>query len=139
MSEVDLKTNESELISARDQVLNDLEAETSALFAYEDAGQSNTLKVEMVENMGISDLLLEFNSGRYQYGLSGVKSEGKGLKQVLIIWQGEGTPILRKSACAHHAKDVTTFMKVQFTYNARSEDELDIDDIISGLDQSSKY
>ena len=65
MSEVDLKTNESELISARDQVLNDLEAETSALFAYEDAGQSNTLKVEMVENMGISDLLLEFNSGRY--------------------------------------------------------------------------
>ena len=79
MSEVDLKTNESELISARDQVLNDLEAETSALFAYEDAGQSNTLKVEMVENMGISDLLLEFNSGRYLQGDHLERRESMGL------------------------------------------------------------
>ena len=79
MSEVDLKTNESELISARDQVLNDLEAETSALFAYEDAGQSNTLKVEMVENMGISDLLLEFNSGRYLQDDHLERRESRGL------------------------------------------------------------
>lgn len=28
-------------------------------------------------------------------------------QHVLIIWQGEGTPILRKSACAHHAQEVT--------------------------------
>ena len=53
----------------------------------------------------LQDLVAEFNSGRYQYGLAGVETS-KGVKYVLLIWQGEGTPILRKSACAHHAAEV---------------------------------
>ena len=32
---------------------------------------------------GLEELLTEFNSGRYQYGLTGIQSEGKGVK-VLI-------------------------------------------------------
>ena len=76
---------------------------------------------------------------------------------VLIIWQGEGTPILRKSACAHHAADVTKynilwklnsgkshqfsfrFMNVTTSVQARSEEELDPEQIKVELDKSSKY
>ena len=83
--------------------------------------------VEEEDEGGLEELVSEFNSGRYQYGLTGLQSDGKGVKvcfrlskpnlknsyflqQILIIWQGEGTPILRKSACAHHAADVTKYV-----------------------------
>jgi len=145
MSRVDLKTHERDLRTARDKVLNDQETVKYVIFGYADSGQSNSLIVEEEgegeagDNGGLEAMVAEFNSGRYQYGLAGIKSAGKGVKHVLIIWQGEGTPILRKSACAHHARDVTEFMNVKSSFNARSEDELDIETIIREVDKSSKY
>merc|ERR1719500_2259138 len=142
MSRVDLKTNESELLKARNSILNDETTKKYVIFGYGDSGQSNSLVEEGGEDeasTGLEALVTEFNSGRYQYGLTGVASEGKGIKHVLIIWQGEGTPILRRSACAHHAKEVTEFMKIKSSVTARSEEELDIDTIMKEVDKSSKY
>eukprot|EP00092_Neocalanus_flemingeri_P001845 GFUD01001967.1.p1 GENE.GFUD01001967.1~~GFUD01001967.1.p1 ORF type:complete len:140 (-),score=42.47 GFUD01001967.1:151-570(-) len=139
MSKVDLTKNRAVLEAARDAVLNDTSANKYVIFGYAESGQSNSLAVEEEEEGGLEELVAEFNSGRYQYGLTGVESDGKGVKHILIIWQGEGTPILRKSACAHHAADVTKFMNVTVTVNARSEEELDADLIKSQLDKSSKY
>merc|ERR1712106_296055 len=139
MSKIDLTKNKDVLEAARDAVLNDTTANKYVIFGYADSGQSNSLVVEEEEEGGLEELVNEFNSGRYQYGLTGVHSDGKGVKQILIIWQGEGTPILRKSACAHHAADVTKFMNVKLTMNARSEEELDPDLIKNQLDKSSKY
>merc|ERR1711915_20533 len=139
MSQVDLSTNRVAIKSARDVVLKDTTATKYVVFGYADAGQSNSLVVEEEGDGGLEELLTEFNSGRYQYGLTGIQSEGKGVKQLLIVWQGEGTPILRKSACAHHVAEVTKFMNVTMTVKARSEEELDADLIMSQLDKSSKY
>eukprot|EP00091_Calanus_sinicus_P002557 TRINITY_DN12628_c0_g1_i1.p1 TRINITY_DN12628_c0_g1~~TRINITY_DN12628_c0_g1_i1.p1 ORF type:complete len:140 (-),score=36.40 TRINITY_DN12628_c0_g1_i1:288-707(-) len=139
MSKIDLSKNKAVLEAARDAVLNDTTANRYVIFGYADSGQSNSLVVEEEEEGGLEELVSEFNSGRYQYGLTGVQSDGKGVKQILIIWQGEGTPILRKSACAHHAADVTKFMNVTMTVKARSEEELDADLIRNQLDKSSKY
>ena len=52
---------------------------------FEDSGQSNSLVVEEEEEGGLEELLAEFNSGRYQYGLTGVQSEGKGVKVKYLI------------------------------------------------------
>ena len=130
MSKVDLKSKESDLIQSRDGVLNDESVRKWTIFGYDESGQSNTLNVEeegesAADGGALDDLIVEFNSGRYQYGLAGVKIENRGIRvkihcfnilmisisnfsiqHVLLIWQGEGTPILRKSACAHHAQDV---------------------------------
>ena len=52
---------------------------------FEDSGQSNSLVVEEEEEGGLEELVDEFNSGRYQYGLTGVQSEGKGVKVKYLI------------------------------------------------------
>ena len=36
--------------------------------------------MEEEEDGGLEQLVTEFNSGRYQYGLTGVESDGKGVK-----------------------------------------------------------
>jgi len=139
MSKVDLNTHKAALAAARDAVLADQSAGRYAVFGYADSGQSNALAVEEeAEQGGLEDLVAEFNSGRYQYGLAGVETS-KGVKYVLLIWQGEGTPILRKSACAHHAAEVCKFMNVTTSVTARSEEELEPDLIAAQLDKGSKY
>ena len=107
MSKVDLKTNEDQLKRVRDAVLNDETTKKYALFGnqirspktiiftslpivwlgYAESGLSNTVIVEEEgegdgggDCVGLEALLDEFHSGRYQYGLAGVKVQGKGIK-----------------------------------------------------------
>ena len=104
MSKVDLKTNEEQLKRVRDAVLNDGTTKKYALFGnysvyqkattlcsislgYAESGLSNTVIVEDEgegdgdgDCDGLEALLEEFHSGRYQYGLAGVKVPGKGIK-----------------------------------------------------------
>jgi len=85
MSKVDLKTNEEQLKRVRDAVLNDGTTKKYALFGYAESGLSNTVIVEDEgegdgDCDGLEALLDEFHSGRYQYGLAGVKVPGKGIK-----------------------------------------------------------
>merc|ERR1711973_976124 len=132
MSKVDLETNKAELIAARDRVLHDKEGQKYAVFGYKDSGDSNVLTVETEEENvegGLNGMLEEFSSGRIQYGLAVVKLE-RGNKSVLVMWQGEGTPIIKKSMCAHHQPDIAKFMKPTSTFIARSDEELDVDSIM---------
>merc|ERR1711962_165525 len=128
MSQVDLESNKAQLSEARDKVLSDTGGNMFALFHYADSGNSNTLMVDTVGDEGLEGLLEELNSTRVQYGLVSVKQESR-TKSVLVIWQGEGTPILRKSVCAHHEPDITRFLKPSATYIARSDEDLDPDAI----------
>merc|ERR1711936_1179974 len=139
MSEVDLRSYQSHLVKARDTITKDTGTDKYVIFGYAESGASNSLMVEEYGDGGLEALVTEFNAGRYQYGLVGVNIPNKGTRYVLIIWQGEGTPILRKSACAHHASDVTKFMNVTTSISARSEEELGPEAIRDSLDKSSKY
>lgn len=86
MSRVDLKTNETELLKARDAILNDDTTRKYVIFGrlglrlrlhieseifcagYGDSGQSNSLIVEEEGEdeacTGLESLVTEFNSGR---------------------------------------------------------------------------
>ncbi|XP_023322064.1 uncharacterized protein LOC111696629 isoform X2 [Eurytemora carolleeae] len=91
MSKADLISLRSELERTRDNVHNDLQGVKYALYGYKDGGNiadnSNTLVVEEEgEAGGLEELLGQFNSGRIQYGLAGIKLE-MGVKCVLIAWQ----------------------------------------------------
>ena len=52
---------------------------------YEESGQSNSVTVEEEGEAGddggaLDDMILELNSGRYQYGLVGVNIRNKGIR-----------------------------------------------------------
>ena len=93
-----------------------------------DDGKSNSLRLSEEGEDGLEELVTCFGSSKIQYGLATIDvQDGKGKKvvtfpektrakmntrilfqELLIIWQPDGAPILRKSACAHHVTDVST-------------------------------
>ncbi|XP_011882807.1 PREDICTED: drebrin-like protein isoform X2 [Vollenhovia emeryi] len=55
-------------------------------------------------------------------------------KCLLINWQGEGAPIVRKGTCANHIRDVEKLLKgAHITITARSEDDVEVDVIMEKL------
>ncbi|XP_025154437.1 drebrin-like protein isoform X2 [Harpegnathos saltator] len=55
-------------------------------------------------------------------------------KCLLINWQGEGAPIVRKGTCANHIRDVERLLKgAHITVTARSEDDVEVDVIMEKL------
>ncbi|XP_046826422.1 drebrin-like protein isoform X2 [Vespa crabro] len=55
-------------------------------------------------------------------------------KCLLINWQGEGAPIVRKGTCANHIRDVEKLLKgAHITITARSEDDVEVDAIMEKL------
>ncbi|KAF4525126.1 hypothetical protein B566_EDAN005068 [Ephemera danica] len=107
-----------------------------ALFSYE--GQSNDLKVVGTGDGGIEEMIEDLNSGKIMYGFVRVMDPKTGLlKCVLINWQGEGAPLVRKGICANHIHDVAKlFSGAHVTINARNEDEVDPQIIIEKVSKS---
>lgn len=57
---------------------------------------------------------------------------------IFYFQQGEGAPIVRKGTCANHIRDVSNILKgAHVTINARNEDEVDTDVILSKVSKSS--
>ncbi|XP_076753415.1 actin binding protein 1 isoform X2 [Xylocopa sonorina] len=55
-------------------------------------------------------------------------------KCLLINWQGEGAPIVRKGTCANHIRDVEKLLKgAHITVTARNEDDVEVDSIMEKL------
>ncbi|KAK2166215.1 hypothetical protein NP493_1329g00028 [Ridgeia piscesae] len=135
MAKVDLNTNREELLRVHKEVSNPSNATDWALFGYE--GQTNVLKVVAKGDGGLEELVDELNSGKIMYAYCRVIDPNTSLpKFVLINWQGEGVPELKKGKYAHHASDVAFLLRgAHVTINARSEDDVDEDAI---KDQVSK-
>jgi drebrin-like protein len=57
---------------------------------------------------------------------------------ICYFQQGEGAPIVRKGTCANHIRDVSNILKgAHVTINARNDDEVDTDIILSKVSKSS--
>lgn len=57
---------------------------------------------------------------------------------IYYFQQGEGAPIVRKGTCANHIRDVSNILKgAHVTINARNDDEVDTDIILSKVSKSS--
>ncbi|XP_051173394.1 drebrin-like protein isoform X2 [Leptopilina boulardi] len=104
-----------------------------ALFSYE--GQTNNLKVVSTGQGGLEEMIEELNSGLIMYAFCRVIDNKTSLPKCLLInWQGDGAPIVRKGTCANHIRDIERLLKgVHITITARSEEEVEVDLIMEKL------
>ncbi|XP_065360335.1 drebrin-like protein isoform X2 [Calliphora vicina] len=121
-------------------VLDDKSSTDWALFSYE--GQTNVLKLVASGVDGVEELCEELNSGKIMYAFVRIEDPKTGLKKFLLInWQGEGAPVLRKGTCANHIHDVAKLLSgAHLTIYARNEDDIDLERLLKKLSTvSSAY
>ncbi|XP_041986594.1 drebrin-like protein isoform X2 [Aricia agestis] len=122
---INLEKNKEALIAAWKDVLDEKTDTNWALFGYD--GMTNDLKYVSKGDGGLTELIDEFNSGKIQYAFLKMDIPSNSIsKYVLINWQGEGAPTVRKGTCANHIKYVSQFFSgFHMTLHARIEDDLD--------------
>ncbi|CAG9793696.1 unnamed protein product [Diatraea saccharalis] len=122
---INLDKHKDALIAAWKDVLDDKTETNWALFGYD--GLTNDLKFVSKGDGGLTELIDDFNSGKIQYAFLKVDlPNGTISKYVLINWQGEGAPTVRKGTCANHIKHVAQFFTgFHLTMHARTEDDLE--------------
>ncbi|KAK7576234.1 hypothetical protein V9T40_012520 [Parthenolecanium corni] len=134
---VNLNKYKSEIVAAWKDVIDEKTSTNWAIFGYE--GLSDVLKVVCKGNDGVDEMKEELNSGQIMYAFCKILDPKTSLKKyVLINWQGEGVPLLRKGVCANHVRDVSNVLKgAHVTVNARTEEDVDSDIIIDKVSKST--
>ncbi|XP_072947574.1 drebrin-like protein [Epargyreus clarus] len=122
---LNLDKHKEALIAAWKDVLDEKSDTNWALFGYD--GLTNDLKFVSKGDGGLIELIDDLNSGKIQYAFLKLDiPNGSISKYVLINWQGEGAPTVRKGTCANHVKHVAQmFPGFHMTMHARTEDDLD--------------
>lgn len=102
-------------------------------------GQTPVLKLVGSGEGGIEEMAEDLNSSKIQYAYCRVLDSNTNLpKYVLINWQGEAAPESMKFKCTSHLRDVAAFVRgVHVTVNARTEDDVDPDDIAQKVAKAS--
>ncbi|KAH8322257.1 drebrin-like protein [Drosophila kikkawai] len=137
---VSFEKNRSQIVAAWKDVLDDKSGTNWSLFGYE--GQTNELKVVGTGDGGVEELTEDLNSGKIMYAFVRIEDPKTGLNKYLLInWQGEGAPVLRKGTCANHIRDVGNMLSgAHLTINARNEDDIDLERLLKKLSTvSSAY
>lgn len=130
---INLTKNKNTLGAAWHSVVDDKSSTNWAVFGYE--GQSNNLKVIETGSGGLEEMIEQLDSSHIMYAFCRVIDNKTSLPKCLLInWQGEGAPIVRKGTCANHLRDVEKLLKgAHITITARSEDDVDVDSIMEKL------
>lgn len=137
MSQLDANKNRQQILDTWKDVVDDKTPTNWAVYGYE--GPTNILKFISQGEGGIEEMKEDLNSSKIMYAFCRVLDPKTSLyKCVLINWQGEGAPIVRKGTCANHIRDVSNILKgAHVTINARNDDEVDTDIILSKVSKSS--
>uniref|UniRef100_G3ML72 Drebrin-like protein n=2 Tax=Amblyomma TaxID=6942 RepID=G3ML72_AMBMU len=122
---VNLVKHKDELLSAWKEVVDDKVETNWALFGYDK--QSYDLCVVGKGAGGLGELTEELNCGKIMYAFCKVQDPSASLsKFVLINWQGEGAPLVKKGCCANHLMDISNFFRgAHITVTARNEDDVE--------------
>ncbi|XP_020289437.1 drebrin-like protein isoform X1 [Pseudomyrmex gracilis] len=130
---IDLTKNRDALVAAWQSVVDEKVPTNWAIFGYE--GQTNNLKVVGTGNGGLEEMIDRLNSTHIMYAFCRVIDTKTSLPKCLLInWQGEGAPIVRKGTCANHIRDVERLLKgAHITITARSEDDVEVDVVMEKL------
>nr|CAH0105272.1 unnamed protein product [Daphnia galeata] len=128
---------QDEMLKAWKEVVDDKNPTDWALFTYD--GQSYDLKLAGKGDGGITELAEDLNSCKIMYAFCRVKDPKTSLpKYVLINWQGESAPGIRKGTCTNHLGAIQKLFKgIHITVNARTEDEVDEEAIIDKVAKST--
>ncbi|ELT87073.1 hypothetical protein CAPTEDRAFT_173451 [Capitella teleta] len=137
MAKVDLNRNRESILLAHKEVFDTNNPINWALFSYE--GQTNVLKLVSKGDGGFEEFMDDLNSGKIMYGYLCVLDPNTNLpKYVFVNWQGEGVPEMKKGSCANHVRDVAALLRgAHVTINARSEEDLDEDDVMDKVSKAS--
>lgn len=132
---ISFEKHRNKLIEAWKDVLDNKSSTDWALFGYD--GQTNDLKL-VGTGEGLNELSDDFNSGKIMYAFLRLIDPKTSLtKYLLINWQGEGAPVVRKGTCANHIRDVANFFTgAHLTLNARTEDDIDEELLLKKLSSS---
>ncbi|CAL7943214.1 unnamed protein product [Xylocopa violacea] len=130
---INLTKNKDALVAAWQSVVDDKSSTNWAVFGYE--GQTNNLKVVGTGDCGLEEMIDRLDSSHIMYAFCRVIDTKTSLPKCLLInWQGEGAPIVRKGTCANHIRDVEKLLKgAHITVTARSEDDVEVDSIMEKL------
>nr|XP_045582822.1 drebrin-like protein A isoform X1 [Procambarus clarkii] len=84
---------------------------------------------------GLEELAEDLNSSKIMYAVVKViDTNTTRPKIVLINWQGEGAPTIRKGTCARHLHDIHKLLRgVHVTVNARTEEEVEPEVIMAAV------
>ncbi|XP_011190465.1 drebrin-like protein [Zeugodacus cucurbitae] len=137
---ISFEKHRAQIVAAWKDVLDDKSSTNWSLYGYE--GQTNELKVVGSGEDGVEELCEDLNSGKIMYAFVRIEDPKTGLKKFLLInWQGEGAPVLRKGTCANHIHDVAKLLSgAHLTINARNEDDIDVERLLKKLSAvSSTY
>ncbi|XP_053954725.1 drebrin-like protein [Anastrepha ludens] len=137
---ISFEKHRAQIVAAWKDVLDDKSSTNWSLYGYE--GQTNELKVVGSGEGGLEELCEDLNSGKIMYAFVRIEDPKTGLKKFLLInWQGEGAPVLRKGTCANHIHDVAKLISgAHLTINARNEDDIDLERLVKKLSAvSSTY
>ncbi|XP_069967102.1 drebrin-like protein [Bactrocera oleae] len=137
---ISFEKHRAQIVAAWNDVLDDKSSTNWSLYGYE--GQTNELKVVGSGEDGVEELCEDLNSGKIMYAFVRIEDPKTGLKKFLLInWQGEGAPVLRKGTCANHIHDVAKLLSgAHLTINARNEDDIDVERLLKKLSAvSSTY
>ncbi|XP_037934095.1 drebrin-like protein [Teleopsis dalmanni] len=137
---ISFEKHRAQILAAWKDVLDDKSTTNWSLYGYE--GQTNELKVVASGEGGLEELCEDLNSGKIMYAFVRIEDPKTGLKKFLLVnWQGEGAPVLRKGTCANHIHDVTKLLSgAHLTINARNEDDMDLERLLKKLSTvSSAY
>ncbi|XP_061783314.1 drebrin-like a isoform X2 [Nerophis lumbriciformis] len=134
---LNLSKNGVELMAAYKEVVDGRSNTNWALFTYE--GNSNAIRLAGKGDGGLEEMVEELNSGKVMYAFCRVQDPNSGLpKYVLINWTGEGVRDSQKGLCANHLSSVANFLKgAHLTINARDEDDVEPDTILSKVSKAS--
>ncbi|XP_063849577.1 drebrin-like protein isoform X2 [Scylla paramamosain] len=134
---IDLDKHRDSILKAFNDVVSDKKPEDWALFGYE--GQTNTLKVVGTGEDGLEELADDLNSSKIMYAVVKVIDPNTTRhKIVLINWQGEGAPTVRKGTCARHLQDVRRLLQgIHVTVNARVEEEVEPEVVMAAVLKAS--
>uniref|UniRef100_A0A6M2D2Z2 Drebrin n=1 Tax=Rhipicephalus microplus TaxID=6941 RepID=A0A6M2D2Z2_RHIMP len=122
---VNLLKHKDELLSAWKEVVDDKDGTNWALFGYDK--QTYDLCLVGKGAGGLEELTEELNCGKIMYAFCRVQDPNTNIsKFILINWQGEGAPLVKKGCCANHFMDISNFFRgAHITVTARNEDDVD--------------
>lgn len=130
--------NRADLLRAYNAVIEDNSPVNWALFGYD--GQSYVLKVVASGEEGADEMVDSLNCSRVMYGFCRLSDPSTELaKFVLLVWQGESAPAMRKAMSSKHVRDVANlFRGHHVTVTARDEDEASEAALLEQLARVSK-
>ncbi|KAJ1890936.1 actin binding protein [Kickxella alabastrina] len=134
---VDLSAHASEITSAHQRILNNDPSTSWAIFGFDRGGTA--LNVESQGSGGLEDLSDEFDAGKVQFAFVRVLDPNTQLpKFVFISWCGQGVPVFRKGMVSSQVGQVQGMLSgSHVTINARSEEDVDAEEIMDKVGRSS--